>query len=160
MLLESDYLWRSVINPDGGTAPMKNRDTAVGYAKIPAKTSGSGVNGADFISYDGVAGRMVNPNSKNPELAWKLLAFLNSKDAWVSYVGNTPRITPRTDVNEEVLKNDKMLSYIAKDVMPLNLYRPADAQYNQVSGALQQATLDVATGTSVGDALSTYQTSV
>ena len=26
MLIESDYFWRSVINPDGGNFPMEDRD--------------------------------------------------------------------------------------------------------------------------------------
>ena len=30
MLLEGDYFWRSVINPDKGDAPMANRDADVG----------------------------------------------------------------------------------------------------------------------------------
>lgn len=160
ILLESDYLWRSVINPNGGTAPMKNRDTVVGYTKIPARQPGSGVNGASFISYDGVGGRMINPNTKNPAMAWQLLSFMNSKEAWLAYVGGTPRITPRTDVNNQVLKSDAMLSYIANSIMPLNLYRPANSQYTQVSSALQQATLDVVTGSSVSGAANTYQSAV
>src|SRR5690606_11766595 len=45
ILAESDYFWRAVINPDGGTAPMENRNEVVGYAKIPAKEPGAGVDG-------------------------------------------------------------------------------------------------------------------
>jgi multiple sugar transport system substrate-binding protein len=37
VLLEGDYFWRSVINPDGGLAPMKDRDQAVGWTLIPAR---------------------------------------------------------------------------------------------------------------------------
>ena len=32
ILLEGDYFWRSVVNPDKGVAPMADRDAAVGYA--------------------------------------------------------------------------------------------------------------------------------
>ena len=32
ILLEGDYFWRSVINPDKGSAPMATRDADVGYA--------------------------------------------------------------------------------------------------------------------------------
>ena len=57
ILFEGDYFWRSVINPaEGvGTAPMAERDTAVGYAKIPAVKPGAGINGQDFVSMSGSA---------------------------------------------------------------------------------------------------------
>ncbi|MFD0637594.1 ABC transporter substrate-binding protein [Catenulispora yoronensis] len=38
MYAESDYMWRAVVNPQGGTAPMADRDAGVGYALIPAQT--------------------------------------------------------------------------------------------------------------------------
>lgn len=55
MLFEGDYFWRSVINPaEGvGTAPIADRDSIVGYAKIPAMTPGAGINGQDFVSMSG-----------------------------------------------------------------------------------------------------------
>lgn len=155
VLAESDYFWRSVVNPDGGTAPMENRDETVGYAKIPAGEAGAGVDGANFISFDGAGGRLINPESEHKDLAWELLSFMNSKEAWLEYIGDAPRITPRADVNSEVL-DDPMLSYIAEEVMPLNLYRPALSEYSEVSGALQQSTLDVVTDSSVEDAANTY----
>jgi multiple sugar transport system substrate-binding protein len=58
VLLEGDYFWRSVINPDGGLAPMKDRDQAVGWALIPARQPGGGLNGQDFVSLS--AGRVIN----------------------------------------------------------------------------------------------------
>ncbi len=68
ILLESDYFWRSVINPaEGvGTAPMENRDEVVGYARIPAMEPGVGVNGQDFVSMSGGTGRVLNPGSDEP----------------------------------------------------------------------------------------------
>ena len=36
ILLEGDYFWRTVVDPEKGVAPMANRDADVGYAKIPA----------------------------------------------------------------------------------------------------------------------------
>jgi len=157
ILLESDYFWRSVVNPDGGVDPMANRDSVVGYTLIPAMKPGTGVNGSDYVSYDGAGGLTLNPNSKNKELAWELLSFMNSKEAWVAQTSKTPRITPRNDVNKEVLAQDKFLSYVATKAMPLSLYRPGLADYAKVSSALQQATLDVITGTSVDKAGQTYE---
>ncbi|WP_282845610.1 sugar ABC transporter substrate-binding protein [Microbacterium oxydans] len=158
ILLEGDYFWRSVINPaEGvGTAPMADRDTAVGYAKIPAIKPGKGINDQDYVSMSGGTGRVLNPNSKHPELAWELLAFMNSPEAYEARAAGTLAISPRNDVNEKLLSSDPMLTFVSEEVLPITAYRPGLAAYPQVSVLLQQATLDVTTGTSVDDALKTY----
>ncbi|MEW2459218.1 extracellular solute-binding protein [Microbacterium sp. K41] len=158
ILLEGDYFWRSVINPaEGvGTAPMANRDEVVGYAKIPAVEPGKGIKGQDFVSMSGGTGRVLNPNSKHAELAWELLAFMNSPEAYEARAAGTLAISPRDDVNEKLLSSDPMLTFVSQEVLPITAYRPGLAAYPQVSVLLQQATLDVATGTSVDDALKTY----
>ncbi|WP_127791881.1 extracellular solute-binding protein [Agromyces sp. LHK192] len=158
ILLEGDYFWRSVINPaEGvGTAPMADRDTVVGYTKIPSVEPGDGIRDQDFVSMSGGAGRVLNPNSEHPELAWELLAFMNSAEAYEARTAGTISITPRTDVNETILADDPMLTYINEEVLPITAYRPPLAAYPQVSAALQQATLDVVVGSSVDDAMSTY----
>jgi len=162
ILLEGDYFWRSVVNPEEGvgTAPMANRDEVVGYTKIPAMKPGSGVNDQDFVSMSGGTGRVLNPNSDHPELAWDLLAFMNSKEAYEARNEGTISITPRTDVNDEILSEDPMLTYVSEEVLPITSYRPPLAAYPQVSTAMQQASLDVVSGTSVDDALATYVDSV
>lgn len=158
ILLEGDYFWRSVINPaEGvGTAPMENRDENVGYVRIPAKEPGKGINGQDFVSMSGGTGRVLNPNSKNPDLAWELLAFMNSMEAFEARAAGTLSISPRDDVNAKLLTDEKMLTFVSEEVLPITAYRPGLAEYPQVSAALQQATLDVVSGTSVDDAVSTY----
>lgn len=158
ILLEGDYFWRSVVNPEEGvgTAPMENRDEVVGYAKIPAQEPGAGINGQDFVSMSGGTGRVLNPNSENPELAWELLAFMNSPEAFEARAGGTLSISPREDVNDELLSSDEMLTFVSTEVLPITAYRPGLAEYPEVSAALQQATLDVATGTSVDDAVAGY----
>lgn len=158
ILLEGDYFWRSVINPTEGvgTAPMADRDTVVGYTKIPAMEPGSGVKGQDFVSMSGGTGRVLNPNSKHAALAWELLAFMNSPEAFEARTAGTLSITPRNDVNEKILASDKMLTFVSDEVLPITSYRPGLAAYPEVSVLLQQATLDVATGTSVKDAVKKY----
>jgi len=69
ILLEGDYFWRSVINPDKGSAPMATRDADVGYAEIPAKAKGAGVSGQDLVSMSGGGGTFLNPNTKFPQQA-------------------------------------------------------------------------------------------
>jgi multiple sugar transport system substrate-binding protein len=157
ILLESDYFWRAVVEPKIGVAKMADRDSAVGWAKIPAKKAGTGVGGQDYVSMSGGSIRVVNPNSKFPQQAWELLQFMNSFDATKEKVAGVPQITQRTDVNDVVLAGDPMLSFIAKNVLPITRYRPGLAQYPQVSSALQQATADVVGGKTADEAASAYQ---
>ncbi|GAA3649835.1 extracellular solute-binding protein [Nonomuraea antimicrobica] len=157
ILAESDYFWRSVIEPQAGVAPMKDRDQAVGYAKIPARQPGAGIRGQDFVSMSGGAVRVLNPFSKNPRAAWNLLAFMHSAAATKSQLAGQVRISSRADVNDEVLPADPMLKYIADEILPLTAYRPGLAVYPQVSAALQEATAAVVSGTGADEAAIAYQ---
>lgn len=156
ILLESDYFWRDVIAPGNGVAPMADRDTAVGWAKIPAVATGSGVDGQDFVSMSGGSIRVINPKTEFPQQSWELLEFMNSAAAVKAQVADTPEITQREDVNSEVLANDPMLSFIAEEVLPLTRYRPGLADYPKVSTALQQATADVISGKTAAEAAASY----
>jgi multiple sugar transport system substrate-binding protein len=157
ILLEGDYFWRGVVEPTKGIAKMADRDQNVGYALIPATKAGGGVRGQDFVSMSGGGGRVLNPATKYPRQAWELLQFMNSKEATIAQVGTSPRLTQRQDVNDEILKNDPLLSFIAQKVLPLTAFRPGFAEYPRVSQALQEATLSVVTGTAPAAAASAYQ---
>ncbi|MFC4121096.1 extracellular solute-binding protein [Nonomuraea zeae] len=158
ILAESDYFWRSVVEPTAGVAPMKDRDQVVGYARIPAKQPGGGIRGQDHVSMSGGAVRVLNPFSKSPKLAWDLLAFMHSAAATKSQLAGQARISSRTDVNGEVLTADPMLEYVADEVLPITAYRPGLAVYPQVSAALQEATAAVVSGKSADEAATAYQT--
>jgi multiple sugar transport system substrate-binding protein len=163
ILGEGDYLWRSVINPTVGIDPMPSRDTAIGWALIPAERPHSGVQGPAFkrpqsyVSLSGGGGRVINPHTQHAKEAWQLLAFMNSKDAWMQYVSKQPRITPRTDVNKETLYKDPLLGFVSRNVLPITTYRPGFAVYPQVSQLLQLASQQVVAGTSVQKAAQNYQ---
>ena len=157
ILLESDYFWRDVVAPETGVAPMADRDTAVGWAKIPAMTPKSGVGGQDFVSLSGGGLRVINPKTEYPQQAWELLQFMNSAAAVKAYLGDTAQVTQREDVNEEVLAGDPMLNFIATEVLPITRYRPGLADYPKVSTALQEATVDVIAGRSAEEAAAAYQ---
>ncbi|MEZ7132467.1 extracellular solute-binding protein [Nonomuraea sp. AD125B] len=158
ILMEGDYFWRGVVNPATGVAPMKDRDQNVGYALIPAIEPGKGIRGQDFVSMSGGALRTVNPNSKHPKEAFELLAFTLSPEALKEETkdGNV-RITPRTDVNKEILAGQPLLTFISEKVLPLTAYRPPVAVYPQVSVALQEATAAVVGGTTPDQAAADYQ---
>jgi multiple sugar transport system substrate-binding protein len=157
ILMESDYFWRSVVEPTKGVAKMADRNAAVGWAMVPARTSGSGVNGQDYVSMSGGSIRVINPKTKFPQQAWELMQFINSFDATKAKLGGTAQVTQRDDVNKDVLSTDPMLTFIATKVLPLTRFRPGLADYPKVSSALQQATTDVITGKSPDDAAAAYQ---
>ncbi|HEV2781313.1 MAG TPA: extracellular solute-binding protein [Actinophytocola sp.] len=157
ILLESDYFWRSVVEPTKGVAKMADRNTAVGWAQIPARTPGAGVGGQDFVSMSGGSIRVINPKSQFPQQAWELLQFMNSFEATKARLAGTAQVTQRDDVNEEVLSGDPMLSFIATKVLPTTRFRPGLADYPKVSSALQQATADVIGGKSPDEAAAGYQ---
>jgi multiple sugar transport system substrate-binding protein len=160
ILLEGDYFWRSVINPDNGDAPMATRNTDVGYAYIPAREAGSGVGGSDNVSMSGGGGYFLNPNTKYPQQAWELLQFIGSPDAINALLHGSAKVTARQDVNEKVLASDPFLSFISQKVLPVTHYRPGLAVYPQVSQALQQATADIVSGKSVDEAAKAYAAAV
>lgn len=157
ILLEGDYLWRSVINPKGGIDPEADRDTNVGWALIPAKTPGSGIKGQNFVSISGGGGSVLNPNTKSPKEAWALLSFMASKDAVTASVSKQVRITMRTDVNAATLTQDPLLTFVSTKVFPITAVRPGLAVYDQVSQALQLASQEVIAGKSPADAATDYQ---
>jgi multiple sugar transport system substrate-binding protein len=156
-MIEGDYLWRSVINPKTGTAPMANRDEVVGWAKIPAKAPGKGIDGRDFVSMSGGSGRVINPKTQYPQQAFELLTFMASAEALKAKLGTTPSISARDDVNSELLAKDPLLSFVAKEVLPVTQYRPSLPAYTEVSSALQEATASVVSGKSADEAAKTYE---
>jgi multiple sugar transport system substrate-binding protein len=158
ILMEGDYFWRGVVNPKDGVARMADRDRSVGYALIPAMEPGKGIRGQDFVSMSGGALRTVNPNTGHPKEAFELLAFTLSPEALKQEArsGNV-RITPRADVNKEILSGDPLLTFISQKVLPLTAYRPPVAVYPQVSVALQEATAAVVGGRTPDEAAAGYQ---
>ena len=163
ILWEGDFFWRSIIS-ERGLFPMKGgtREELVGWALIPAKRPFAGIKGPgfkrrqSFVSISGGGGRVLNPNTKNPQEAWRLLTFMNSRDAVMAAVATQPRITQRRDVNRTTLFRDPLLGFVARNVLPLTTYRPGFAVYPQVSQLLQVATQDVVAGRSVNDAAKRY----
>jgi multiple sugar transport system substrate-binding protein len=110
------------------------------------------------VSMSGGSGWVINPHTKNPSLVWELLSFMGSHDAVKDEVQRTAvGISPRQDVNSEMLGGDPLLNFIATKVLPITDVRPGLAAYPQVSTALQKATGDVVAGDGVDKAIRTYQ---
>lgn len=158
MLLESNYFWDSVINPSGGINPMQNPQASVGYALIPAQTPGSGLRGQNYVSISGGTGYVPNPHTKYPAEVTDLLELMFTGPAQVAAVKAAAEgISPRNDVNAQVLGGQPLDAYIAKKVLPITAFRPSSALYPQVSVAIQTATEQVVAGTGVAQAAANYQ---
>lgn len=157
MLIESDYLWRSVVNPETGNFPMEGRDEIVGYTRIPAYEPSGALGGLDFASMSGGGAWVLNPNTEHPDLAWELMTFILSPDVLAERYSETAQITARDDTNAAILSNDPMLSFVASEVLPVTHYRPGLAEYPAVSVALQEAVEAVVTGTAPEDAAADFE---
>jgi multiple sugar transport system substrate-binding protein len=157
MLVEGDFLWRSVL-VEGGTFPMENRDETVGFALMPAQEPGSGYNGQDFVTISGGTGFVINPNTENPQLAWQLLSTMFSKESLEALQALQPRIRARLDVP---VTGDEVMSSLAADGLPLTTIRPQLPAYNQVSEQARIMTGRVVSGEMTPEeALDAYATAV
>ena len=155
--LESTYMWESVIAPESTALyPMSNRNQDVGYTLLPAQNPGSGIKGQNFVSMSGGGGETMNPHAKNPQLAWDLLTFLNSKSSILQYEQIKPYISAREDVNAVALATHPLENFVATKVLPITAYRPSLGIYPQVSVAIQDLAQSLATGTPVSKALQAY----
>ncbi len=143
MLVEGDYLWRSILIPKGGDFAMADRDTKVGFAKMPAEEPGKGFRGQDFVTISGGTGFIINPNTKAAKEAWALLTFMYSKDELTELQKLEPRIRPRLDVP---VVGDPVMSKMVTDVLPLTTIRPQLPLYSKVSEQIQLMTERVVSG--------------
>lgn len=157
MLVEGDWFYRSVTKP-GSEFAVKNRDTVMGWAKMPAEKSGMGYRGQDFVTISGGTGYVLNPHTKNPQDAWALLAFMNSKDQQDALQTFQPGIKARDDVP---VPDSPFLTKTAAALLPLTTARPNDPNYTKVSAEIQRMTESVVSGDmSPKDAMAQYKSAV
>jgi multiple sugar transport system substrate-binding protein len=142
MLVEGDFLWRSVL-VEGGTFPMENRDETVGFALMPSQEPGSGLNGQDFVTISGGTGYIINSNTEHPQEAWQLLTAMFSKESLDALQALQPRIRARLDVP---VTGDDTMSSLVTEALPLTTIRPQLPAYNQVSEQARLMTERVVSG--------------
>ena len=142
MLVEGDYFYRGPTAP-GQEFEVANRDAVMSWAKMPAKEPGAGFNGQDFVTISGGTGFVLNPNSDNPELAWDLLAFMNSQEALENAQQNQPRIRVRDDVP---VPDNAFLTETAAALGEYTTARPNQSVYAEVSYEAQLMTERVVSG--------------
>lgn len=158
MLVEGDYLWRSVIVPETGVFPMENRDEVVSFVRMPAQEPGAGYNGQDFVTASGGTGFIINPNTDAPAEAWAFLSCMFSKDQLEALQLIQPRIRARQDVP---VTGDDTMSALVDELLSLTTIRPQLPEYNQVSEQARLMTERVVSGEMTPEeAMAAYATAV
>ena len=142
MLVEGDWFYRGPTAP-GSEFEVANRDVVMGWAKMPAKEPGAGFRGQDFVTISGGTGIVLNPNTRHGELAWQLLAFMNSREALEAFQAIQPRIRVRDDVP---VPGVRFLTETAEALGPYTTARPNQAVYAEVSYQTQLMTERVVSG--------------
>lgn len=157
ILLEGDWFYRSVTAP-GSEFEVPNRDENMAWAAIPAQETGAGFRDQDFVTISGGTGFVVNPTSDNPELAWELLAFMNSRESLMAAQETQPRIRVRDDVP---VPDNEFLTNTAAELGPYTTARPNDPDYPQISYEAQLMTERVVSGEMTPEeAMDAYATAV
>jgi multiple sugar transport system substrate-binding protein len=143
MLVEGDYLWRSVLIPETGVFPMATRNEDVGFVLMPAQEPGSGYNGQDFVTISGGTGYIINANTEHPQEAWAFLTCMFSKEQLDALQAIQPRIRARLDVP---VTSDPVMNALVEEGLPLTTIRPQLPAYNQVSEQARLMTERVVSG--------------
>ncbi len=142
MLVESDYFYRSVVAP-GADFALEDREAQLGWAPMPAREPGTGIQGQDVVNISGGTGFVLNPKAANPQEAWALLAFMNSQEALEAAQEIEPRVRVRDDVP---VPGDTFLTTTAETLLPLTTARPNSEYYAQLSVEVQLMTERVVSG--------------
>lgn len=142
MLVEGDFLWRSILNASGNF-PMENRDERVSFVLMPAQEPGAGWRGQDFVTASGGTGYVINGGTEHPEEAWALLTYMFSKESLEALQALQPRIRARLDVP---VTGDATMTRIVTEVLPLTQIRPQVAAYNAVSEQARLMTERIVSG--------------
>lgn len=142
MLVEGDWFYRGPTAP-GQEFEVANRDEVMTWVKMPAQAPGAGLRGQDFVTISGGTGFVLNPNSRNGELAWEFLAFMNSREALMAGQEYQPRIRVRDDVP---VPGVPFLTESAAVLGPYTTARPNLGVYPEISFQAQLMTERVVSG--------------
>jgi multiple sugar transport system substrate-binding protein len=157
--VESTWFYTSVLNPSNASWGIPDRDQKIGWAPMPG---GGRPGDPPFVSISGGDGLIVNPRSKHPELAWRLVAALNELPRQERLFLKKPFTPTRRDLAALPSVQDHLfISRAAAEIMPYTSFRPALPAYPEVSFYVQYLTERVATGQlGVEDALREFAASV
>jgi len=142
LLVEGDWFYRGPTAP-GQEFEVANRDEVMTWVKMPAQAPGMGLRGQDFVTISGGTGFVLNPNTRNGELAWEFLAFMNSQESLMAAQEYQPRIRVRDDVP---VPGVPFLTETASALGPYTTARPNLGVYPEISFQAQLMTERVVSG--------------
>ena len=154
MYVEGTWFYTSVLKP-GEAWGIADRDEKIGWAKMP----GSGAPGApEFISLSGGVGFVVNPGSKDPDLAWKVIEQLNTLPSLEKLFEKQALTPTRKDLAASpAVSRLPFISQTASEILPYTRSRPGLPDYPEISFQLQLLSEEVITGRlTPGQALAQY----
>jgi multiple sugar transport system substrate-binding protein len=141
-----------------GAKPWPQWQSTMGMAYMPTQNG----QGTGKVSMSGGWAWSIPAKAKNPDLAWKFTAFLESKDASAQWNTVNATIAVRNDVAADptylnALPTNKFFTALVPDTF----YRPGLPAYTQVSSAIQKAMEAVTTNqASVDKAAGTFDSDV
>lgn len=153
MLVEGTWFYSSVIAPSG-SVPIPDRDERIGWAAMPGK----GILGTPaFVSISGGTGFVINPNTKNADLAFELLKTALRPDVLVELFNKKP-FSPiyKEFVELPAVKENAFIADTSKALMPYTTIRPAKSEYPEISYQAQLLTEQIVMGVSIEKALENY----
>jgi len=141
--VEGTWFYTSILKP-GEAWGISDRDQRIAWARMP----GAGDPGAPlFISLSGGNGFVLNPRSPNPDLAWKVVARLNTLPS-LERLFELQALTPtRKDLSASpAVARLPFISETAQQILPFTRSRPGLSDYPEISFQLQLMTEEVVTG--------------
>ena len=156
--VEGTWFYTSVLDPAGPWG-IADRDERIGWAWMP----GSGGPGMpEKVSISGGDGLVINPNTKQPDRAWQVIAALNTVERQARLFAKRASTPTRRDLAAlpEVQKN-RFIAETAEALLPITLSRPGLPEYNEVSFQVQLLTERVVSGEKTGaEALAEFAAAV
>jgi len=140
---EGTWFYTAVLKPDGPWG-IPDRDERIGWARFP----GSGAPGAPrFVSVSGGNGHIINPYCQHPDMAWKVIAELNSAQNLGKLFSRIPFSPTRKDIAAlPVVQADSFIAKSGETLVPITRARPGLPEYPEISFQVQLMTEQVITG--------------
>lgn len=140
--IDIDGSWLSSSWLPGGPAPWPAWKDTLGQAYMPTQKG----EGDGKVTLSGGWTWAIPKNAQNPDMAWKLITMLTSKEAELEYDIKGVQIPVRTDVAEDpsFTKANPTNAFFS-GLVANTIYRPAYSDYPKISLLIQQATEKVMT---------------
>lgn len=141
----------------GGTREIPNWKEKIGYAMIPAKSPGAGLDGRSFTTMSGGWGFAISSKCKDIDAAWEFLKLRFGKEGAL-YMLDETKLPLRKDVTSVLVpKMDDYTKWRAQTVLPITAFRPPLAIYPRVSELIARSTESILLDKTVEEIMAAYE---